>query len=80
MRHRLSLRLLGQEGLTLAQSLFRMFTFSQIAPDTLHTDRFAVAKDQACTDFEPDTTSLLRDDVELVDRRRFINGLLGHHV
>src|SRR5436305_1554385 len=80
VRHRFALRLLGQEGLTLAQRLFRMFTLSQVAPDSLDAYGFPISKDQTCTDFEPDASTVLRNDVEFVDRRFFIGGFLDHHL
>src|SRR5215470_18820408 len=53
MSHGLALGLLGQECLTLPQRLFRMLALGEVAADSLHADRFAIAEDQARADFEP---------------------------
>src|SRR5689334_7006258 len=67
MSHRLALDLLGQEGLTLAQRLFRMLALGEVAPDALHANGLAVSNHQTRTDFEPDTFALFRDDVDLIN-------------
>src|SRR6185369_17357145 len=76
MRHRLALRLLREESLALTQYLFGMFPLGKIARDSLHANRFAIAEDQSRTDFETNTTTILGDDVDLVNSRHFLAGLV----
>src|SRR5262249_5117049 len=68
-----------EEGLALTQNLFRMFTLCEIARDALYANRFAVAEDQPRADFETNTTTILRDDVDLVNGRYFLAGLVRNH-
>src|SRR6185369_230015 len=56
-----------------------MLALSQIAGDSLYPDRFTVAKNQARTYFQPNTPSMLRDDVDLVNRRYFLARLMSDH-
>ena len=44
----------------------------QVACDALHAYGFAVTKDQPRADFQPDATSLLRDDIDLVNSRNVL--------
>src|SRR6185369_14733841 len=69
MRHRFALRLLREKSLALPQNLFRMFTLREVARDALHANRFAVAEDQPRADFETNTMTIIRVDVDLVNSR-----------
>src|ERR1051325_5578633 len=80
MSHSLALGLLGQKRLALAQRFFRMLALGEVAPDSLHADRFAVIEDQTRADFEPDSFALLRDDIDFVNSRDALARLLRHHV
>src|SRR5882724_5160546 len=73
MRHGLALRLLGQH-------FFRAFAFCQIATHTLDTNRFALAIYKSRTNFEPYSTTTLRNDLELVNRRDLLISLLVDHL
>src|SRR5262245_6560354 len=80
MRHCFALGLLGYESLTLAQNLFRLLALGEIAPDSLHANRFAVTENQARADLESNAVALLRDDIDLVNSRNALTRLLLHHV
>src|ERR1044072_620703 len=80
MRHRLTLRLLRKKGLALTQYLFGIFTLSEIARDSLHANRFSLAEDQPRADFETNATTILRNDVDLVNSRNFLAGLVSDHL
>src|SRR6186997_1658438 len=56
-----------------------MLTLSQIACDSLHPDRFTISKNQASTYFQPNTPSMLRNDVDLVNGRYFLARLVSNH-
>src|SRR4029079_2055778 len=80
MRHRLTLCLLREESLALAQYLFRVFALGEVARDSLHANWFAVAEDQPRADFETNTTSILRDDVDLINGRNFLTCFVSDHL
>ncbi len=56
-----------------------MFALSQIARDSLDTHGFSIAEDQPCADFQTHTTPILRDDVDLINGRYFLAGLVSNH-